>query len=436
MPNIGSGIERERRSFQTKPSKSKALVFEVTMENWAPNVRRGTSALAHLKYILAAMQFYGMGPFEPTKLNSQIKTPRRSLFNLSARSIVPWIVSVFCFVRLLMKLFLTFAGAGKVGEAAVGLLRGFASLTALTRFLVYRRHLCQFFYRLDKIDDSVIPSTKLRFYTSAYTLTIWVYILVRIVADLVELFVPGNLSKYVQDELALRAVPRSLESVFYFIGFADKLILRISISGTTTFLISSFSQLAWLVAHKFRAFDVALKKYCATERGVGLAGLRHLRMQHAQISLLVQDMENIYSPVTLMWHAMMVLGCCGEATHLLQLKASEHVIVKTQISLDLFYLISLLILVSHAGAAVCEGHSSSLLEVNRLAATDPNAEDPEFSAQAFLLMSQMQATDVSLTAWKFYDLNRAALITTGGATATYVAIVLQMAPSFLEDVPD
>ncbi|KAL1424971.1 hypothetical protein MTO96_019622 [Rhipicephalus appendiculatus] len=120
---------------------------------------------------------------------------------------------------------------------------------------------------------------------------------------------------------------------------------------------------------------------------------------------------------------------------MMQFDPYEDVIATVQFTLDMAYMLVCFVVVSFSAAAVCEAHDDSLPQVNRLAAVHcamAPVPDQEFLEQASLLMSQMQTRDVSLTAWKFYELNRAALVTTGGAVATYVVVVLQMAPSFLE----
>ncbi|KAK8770600.1 hypothetical protein V5799_012935 [Amblyomma americanum] len=118
----------------------------------------------------------------------------------------------------------------------------------------------------------------------------------------------------------------------------------------------------------------------------------------------------------------------------MQFDPYQDVVATVQFSFDMLYMLVCFIIVSFSAAAVCEAHDDSLPRVNRMVAAHcaTPAPDSEFLEQAFLLASQMQTRDVSLTAWKFYDLNRAALVTTGGAIATYVVVVLQMAPTFLE----
>ncbi|KAL3193750.1 hypothetical protein MRX96_000049 [Rhipicephalus microplus] len=120
---------------------------------------------------------------------------------------------------------------------------------------------------------------------------------------------------------------------------------------------------------------------------------------------------------------------------MMQFNPHEDVIATIQFMLDMLYMLVCFVVVSFSAAAVCEAHDDSLPQVNRLAAAHcmtASVPNQEFLEQAFLLMSQMQTRNVSLTAWNFYELNRAALVTTAGAVATYVLVVLQMAPSFLE----
>ncbi|XP_065298561.1 uncharacterized protein [Dermacentor albipictus] len=120
---------------------------------------------------------------------------------------------------------------------------------------------------------------------------------------------------------------------------------------------------------------------------------------------------------------------------MMQFDPYEDVIATVQFTLDIVYMLVGFVVVSFSAAAVCKAYDDSLPQVNHLAAVHcavAPVPNQAFLEQASLLMSQMQTRDVSLTAWKFYELNRAALVTTGGAVATYVVVVLQMAPSFLE----
>ncbi|KAH6932306.1 hypothetical protein HPB50_004638 [Hyalomma asiaticum] len=157
------------------------------------------------------------------------------------------------------------------------------------------------------------------------------------------------------------------------------------------------------------------------------------RLQHANLCVVVKDMDDVFSPLAFLWHAMMLLGNCGEVTHLIQIDLRADALVTSQIFLDMLYLMICFTEISLSAAAVSRSHCNSLPEVNSMTAvycTNGPQED-EFLEQAFLLMSMMRTGGVSLTAWKFYELNRAAFMTTTSAVATYIAVVLQLAPSFV-----
>ena len=53
--------------------------------------------------------------------------------------------------------------------------------------------------------------------------------------------------------------------------------------------------------------------------------------------------------------------------------------------------------------------------------------DRSLDPQIRLLLSQMNVKDVQMTAWKFYSLDRSALMKTFASVVTYVSLVVESA---------
>ncbi|EEC18322.1 hypothetical protein IscW_ISCW023798 [Ixodes scapularis] len=407
----------------------------VTMlEKCTRAAEEGTSITVPLKDVLKALRVFGIGPLTPRKLESRIKQgPSQDLTTHQIRyNQLAWVIMHIWIVRLLLRLGQVFLGKGKVGEAAVELLRGLASSVSLNRIILYRRRVCHFFWSVDHVTDRSLSYGKLSSFTSVYTIGIWLYILVRLILDVANLFTTVGFKGYMEQWLLVDTIPGSLTFAVYIIAVPDTVIRRLILSGPTIFMISFYSQLMWVIVSQFNSFHCTLKRKCTGSRNFGSDRLRQLRIRHADLCLLVQDVDDIMSPLAFLWHAMMVLGACAEATHLLQLKISEDAWAIVHISLDLAYMLVFFGIVSFSSAAVCQAYNATLNYVNLMSARMSQVDDAEFARQALLLMSQMQSISVSVTAWKFYDMNRAALITTLGAVVTYVVVVFQMAPKLLQ----
>ncbi|CAN8030825.1 unnamed protein product [Ixodes persulcatus] len=404
------------------------------LERCTRAAKEGTSVTVPLKDVLKSLRVFGIGPLTPRKLESRIKqepSQDRTSHQIGYNQLA-WVIIHIWIVRLLLRLGQVFLGKGKVGEAAVELLRGLAASVSLNRIILYRRRVCHFFWSADNATNRSLSYGKLPSFTSVYTIGVWFYILVRLILDVANLFTTVGFKGYTEQWLLVDNMPGFLTFAVYTIAVPDTVIRRLILSGPTIFMISFYSQIMWVIASQFNSFHCTLKRKCTDTRNFGSDRLRQLRIRHADLCLLVQDVDDIMSPLAFLWHAMMVLGACAEATHLLQLKISEDAWAIAHVSLDLAYMVIFFSIVSFSTAAVCQAYNATLNDVNLMSARMSQVDDAEFARQALLLMSQMQSISVSVTAWKFYDMNRAALITTLGAVVTYVVVVFQMAPKLLQ----
>ncbi|CAN7995668.1 unnamed protein product [Ixodes hexagonus] len=368
--------------------------------NWTKITEDGASIAKTLKYVLKALRVLGIGPLFPQRSEPQTEkktkislTSRQSLYNKLA-----WIIVQVWIIRLLLRLALVLSGRGKVGEAAVDVLRGWAASVAFNRFVLYRWRLCHFFWSVDHINDGSDTYGTLPSFTSFYTVGTGIYLLVRLILDIVNVFTTAGFKNYVEQWFILDSIAGTLPTLVYLVAVPDIVIRRCVLTGPTSFLVSFYVQVMWVVPFKFNAFDRALKRDCASSSNIRSDRLRQLRVRHADLCLLVQDLDDIMSPLAFLWHAMVVLGSCAEATHLLQLKPSEDIMATVDIFLDLVYLGFLFVFVSFSAASVCKSYDSAVNEVNYMSARLSRVDDAEFTRQALLLVSQMQAANVSVTA--------------------------------------
>ncbi|XP_003746805.1 uncharacterized protein LOC100907580 [Galendromus occidentalis] len=157
--------------------------------------------------------------------------------------------------------------------------------------------------------------------------------------------------------------------------------------------------------------------------------IRDLRLLHADLCQIIMYVDSIFAPLAIFFHGGTVAGFCGETIRLIERYSkgvdSSESLSLTSVVLSLAFLVIVIPLVTISTAEICDCPRKSIQAVNKLLQEQGTLDVAAGTHQIRLFLSQMYVKDVQMTAWRFYKLDRAALMTTYGASVSYVSLVLQ-----------
>ncbi|OQR73805.1 hypothetical protein BIW11_09509 [Tropilaelaps mercedesae] len=122
-----------------------------------------------------------------------------------------------------------------------------------------------------------------------------------------------------------------------------------------------------------------------------------------------------------------------EATAMVQMTKRRFELLRFLGNLgNMSFMVIATLLITYSAALLCECKDRSRYFVNSLELPDDGPRSRAVAHEVRLLLSQM-SRQVEMTAWRFYKLNRGAILQTIGACITYVSLVVQSAGDVLED---
>ncbi|XP_018494250.1 uncharacterized protein LOC108863962 [Galendromus occidentalis] len=380
--------------------------------------------------ILRTNEFLGVGPFvRPVETKGHYKHSRRFMRYIRFASFMVkfwWFRGLGLFT---MKYFFARsyfrAGVSDFGRntvATVGLLLLSRKLTEVNQVIV--------------LSDSFSHREESRKWVSRLVsrmnMLVWGYVSLRIFLDIATFYSENLMPVFMESEMFIdpAGVPPNMYPLILCYAFVDMMFNRLITSvalllNQVTYIVFNF-----LAFTKFSNFDSDIRD-CLRNRG-GPNHIWRLRLLHADLCQLIIFMDDLFSPLALLLHGGVVAGYCTETLRFIQryergLDISESWLTFFTFALNMTYLLTMISITTASTSKLCESPKRSMRIVHDLLQNYGAgfANMTAGSQQIRLLLSQMQVKYVQMTAWRFYKLDRAALMTTLGASVTYVSVVVQ-----------
>ncbi|XP_023233904.1 uncharacterized protein LOC111633548 [Centruroides sculpturatus] len=166
-----------------------------------------------------------------------------------------------------------------------------------------------------------------------------------------------------------------------------------------------------------------------TVRIRNVSAVKLLQMQHFRLTVCVQQMDDLFSPVMFIWYSVTCVYVCNEISLLLD-KGEDPFINETFIAFTLFKLlpsVCFLLVLSLLAANVKEVFLCTVDCVRRLSLALPTREE-DCLLQVELLQSQSIKLCPALTIWNFVVVSRRLILACFSFFVTYTIIVLQLNP--------
>lgn len=167
---------------------------------------------------------------------------------------------------------------------------------------------------------------------------------------------------------------------------------------------------------------------------IQLSSVLKLRQYHDYLTEIVTQMDDIFSPAVFFWYSSFILSVCIDIAFDVTLYFSLT---------DYPLLMSILKLVVLFGAYAIMGISASLaIEESqkcipiffRLTSVEGALSNVHLSQALQMMILHLRSSQLALTGWKFFTLNRSYMMTVIGVIISYLIIIVQLNPRFMTSI--
>lgn len=170
------------------------------------------------------------------------------------------------------------------------------------------------------------------------------------------------------------------------------------------------------------------------QESVKLSSVLKLRQYHDYLTDIVNEVDDIFSPAVFFWYSTFIISVCIDITF-----DVTHYSNLTDYPL----LMSIFKLAVHFGAYASVGISASFaIEESqkcipilfRLTSVEGPLSNIHLSQALQMMTLHLKSSELALTVWKLFKLNRSYIMTIIGVIVSYFIIIVQLNPSFITNM--